>query len=121
MPLFDRFFLDKRKDADLRSVVDNLNHMLNSRKTFGTYLRDYGIGDFNEYKARQKIIDTVIAEIKESIRRYEPRVVLDSIREVESDSPFKIRLEMRCVVHTADRPIYILIDSVNNKVSLEDL
>ncbi|GIW70581.1 MAG: hypothetical protein KatS3mg102_0123 [Planctomycetota bacterium] len=119
MALFDRFYLRPRKDAELRAVIDHLNHMLNTKKTFGAWLQDYGIGDFNEWKSRRKIVDTIMAEIAHNIRRYEPRVDIEEIKEVETDNPFRIRLEVRCRFLAAEKPVYIVIDSLANKVFLE--
>lgn len=119
MGLLDHFYTGKRKRPHIQSIVDNLNHMLNTRKGFGSWLTDYGIGDYNAFKARKKSMETLIEEIKESIRKYEPRVQVDDIKEVESSNAFRVRLEVHCTFLDYEKPVYILIDSVYNRVTVE--
>jgi predicted component of type VI protein secretion system len=116
-----RKFSKKKRDAgDLVAIIDNLNHVLNTRKSFGSWLKPFGIGDWNEYKSRGKIVDTIIEEIKENIRLYEPRVVLEDIAEVPSDSAFRMRFQVKCIINDGEKPIYIVLDSLYNRVYVED-
>lgn len=119
MPLIERFQRRRSDDSRIQSIIDNLNNMLNTKKEFGSWLRDYGIGDFNAYKSHEKVVETIIAEIRQSIRRYEPRVQVELIREIEADSPFRLRLEVKCAFLEFEKPVYIVIDSIYNKVYVE--
>lgn len=121
--MLQRFRTSQRKDdglAKFAPIIDNLNHILNTKKGFGSYLADFGIGDYNAYRSRDKIIETIIAEIKENIAKHEPRVRLEEIKEVESDTAFRIRFEMRCVFLDSAKPIYVVIDSLYNRVTIEE-
>ncbi len=117
--LLAKFYRDKNKPSELRSVIDNLNYMLNTKKGFGFWREGYGIGDYNEYRARNKIVQTLIAEIKENIGTFEPRVRLDDIKEVPSDSPFRLRFQMRGTFLDDDRPVYIVVDALRSLVTIE--
>jgi type VI secretion system protein len=117
--LLAKFYRDRKKFSELTSVISNLNYMLNTKKGFGFWREGYGVGDYNEYKARNKIVQTLIAEIKENIETYEPRVRLDDIQEVPSDSPFRLRFQMRGTFLDDDRPVFIVVDALRNLVTIE--
>ena len=116
-----KFYTSKKKDrGEIHAIVANLNYILNTRKYFGSFLRTMGIGDYNVYRSRAMIVETIIDEIKENIALFETRVKLEDISEVESDSPFRLRFQVRCVFVEGSRPIYIVVDSRANRVTVED-
>jgi type VI secretion system lysozyme-like protein len=116
-----KFLRRKTSQSALHDIVDNLNNVLNTRKGFGSFVKNFGIGDWNAYKSRGKIVETIMAEIKENIANYEPRVRLDHIEEVAADSPFRLRFQVKCVYgEDAERPIYIVLDSLYNRVFVEE-
>jgi predicted component of type VI protein secretion system len=117
--LVEHFYQRKRPDAKVQGIVEHLNHMLNTRKGFGSWLKDYGIGDYTVHKARNKALEKLIEEIQETVRIYDPRVSIDSIEEVESGSSFRVKLEVRCSFLEFEKPVSIVIDSLQNKVSVE--
>lgn len=117
--LLQKFY--KRKQTDeLHAIIANLNRVLNTKKGFGSYVKEFGVGDWNAWKARKAIIETLMDEIKENIKLFEPRVQLDEIEEVKADTPFRIRFQVKCVFLTNTRPVYIILDSLENKVFVED-
>jgi type VI secretion system protein len=107
------------RTGTIEAVVENLNNILNTKKGYGSFVREMGIGDWNEYRSRDKIIGTIIEEIKENVRLFEPRVSLNEIEEVDSGSPFRIRFEVQCVFNEGARPIFIVLDSQQDRVSVE--
>ena len=116
----EKFYRKKSTDTSVSSVIKNLNHLLNTRKGFGSFLRRLGIGDWNMYRARNKIIETILEEIKENIQLYEPRVRVMDIKEVESDVSFRLRFELKCEILSKDKPIYVIFDSVLNDIAIEE-
>ena len=110
----------RREDAELYAVIENLNHILNTFKGFGSFVKELGIGDYNVYKSKKKIIETIIAEIKQNVALYEPRVRLEQIEQVDSDSPFRLRFQVKCVFNEGARPIYIVLDSFQKRVFVEE-
>ncbi|MFC1706084.1 GPW/gp25 family protein [Planctomycetota bacterium] len=120
MGLMERFYIRKRANADLQGIIDNLNVMLNTKKTFGAWVKEYGIGDFNAYRARHKIVETIIEEIKENVQLFESRVIIHDIHEVDANNPFRVRLEVKCAFLRHDKPLYIIVDSLTDQVFLDD-
>lgn len=119
--MFLRKFQRRQTDEGLlQAILDNLNNVLNTKKGFGSFVKELGIGDWNEYKSRDKIVETIIEEIKENVRRFEPRVILTEIEEVESGSPSRVRFEVKCKFAEGSKPIYIILNSSENRISVED-
>ena len=106
-------------DHDLQAIVDNLNRVLNTKKGFGYWLEGFGIGDYNIYRGRAQIVKTLVAEIKENIERFEPRVRIDSVEEVEAESPFRLKFQVSGIFVGRDRPFFIVVDSIRQDVSIE--
>ena len=117
--LLGKFQRDRKKTTELNSVIANLNFVLNTKKGFGFWREGYGIGDYNEYRARAKIVKTLLDEIRENIALYEPRVRLDDIAEVPSDSPFRLRFQMKGTFLNDARPVYIVVDALRSVVTIE--
>jgi predicted component of type VI protein secretion system len=118
--LLEKFLRRQKPSTEVEKVIRNLNHVLNTKKSFGSYVRELGIGDYNEYKARHKIIETIIEEIKDNVRLFEPRVRLEKIDEVKAESPFRVRFQVQCVLGSGTRPISIILDSQEDRVRVED-
>ena len=72
-----------------------------------------------KHKAREKALETLIAEIEDTVRIHEPRVSIDEIKEVASGNAFRVKLEVRCSFLDLEKPVHIIIDSIYNKVSVE--
>ncbi len=117
--LLAKFQRDRKKTSEINSVIANLNYVLNTKKGFGFWREGYGIGDYNEYKARNKIVKTLIEEIRENIAIYEPRVRLDDISEVASDSPFRLRFQMKGTFLDDSRPVFLIVDALRSVVTIE--
>ena len=111
--------LYRRKENVVQEIVTNLSNVLNTKKGFGSFVKEMGIGDYNAYRSRDRIVETIIQEIKENIELYEPRVRLLDIKEVQIDTSFRIRFELSCVIVNHSQPLYLIFDSLPNSVSIE--
>jgi predicted component of type VI protein secretion system len=113
-------FQMRKPDFDIAlEIVNNLRNILNTKKGYGSFLENFGIGDYNLYRAREIIIQNIIKEIKENITLYEPRVKVVEIQEVASDLAFRIRFELKCIIEKTSNPIYIIFHSALNDVAVE--
>lgn len=117
--IMDRFRRRSGRVEDVQDIVENLNRVLNTKKGFGYWLPDFGIGDYNVYRGREHIVRTLVAEIRTNVERYEPRVRIDVVEEVESTSPFRIKFQVSGVFVGRDRPFFIVVDSIRHDVRVE--
>ena len=117
--LLDRFRRSRDQGDEVRSIVDNLNRILNSKKGFGYWLDGFGIGDYNEHRGRTAIVQTLVEEIKENIERFEPRVRLNEVTEVDASSPFRLKFQVSGAFVGNEKPFYIVVDSIRHEVTVE--
>jgi len=59
----------------IRSVIDNLNRLFNSRQGTIAHLPDYGLPNLSEiYRDAPETIEVFRAAIRETVEKYEPRM-----------------------------------------------
>ncbi len=124
MALFNKFMNNKASNSsvndNIRDIVDNMNNILNTRKGYGSYLKDYGIRDLNEFNSRDGMIEIIIKEVIRCIEFYEPRIkIVRVIKETETDM-FKLSFKMECVVRDSEKTLNMVFDTVFNSIVVED-
>ncbi len=124
MALFDKFNYNKGAggQADsIRDIVENMNNILNTKKNYGSYLKDYGIRDLNEFNDRDGMIEIIMNEVVRCIEHYEPRVeIVNVIKEEETDM-FKLSFKMECVIKESKKTLNMVFDTVFNNIIVEDI
>ena len=98
MPLFQKFEqLGTGAQTGVEAVLENLEHVLNTKRGWGSPLPDFGIRSLTEYVSREHLSRAVIEEIKHCIEVYEPRLKLEEITVEEGErSPFRLSFSLRC-------------------------
>jgi len=123
MAFFTKFLPDshtKPTELYLKSIVENLNNILNTKRDYGSFLQNFGIRDLNEYSSREDISLAVIEEVKENIKLYEPRVKLVNITMEQNSDPFVISFRVDCVVRNLSQTIQLVFDTFFNKFHVKD-
>jgi len=98
---FSKFMRDDERLArrtSLHAIVENLNNILNTKRDYGSPLRELGIRPLTEYISREDIAIAVMKEVRENIERYEPRIRLDTIALEKTDNPFVLSFKVKCTV-----------------------
>lgn len=106
------------ENSELNSILSNLKNILNTRKGYGSILRDFGIRDMNEYISRDHIALVVIEEVKANIKKYEPRVELVSMTRVDDKNPLRLSFQIECRLQDTRQSLRMVLDTVNSAVSL---
>ena len=101
-------------DQDLQSIIENLNNVLNTKKGYGSFLKNYGIRDMNEYSSRDHLSVAIMDEVTYNIEQYEPRLQLVSIAIEDNDDPFQIAFKIECRVRDTAQYLFMEFDSVYN-------
>jgi type VI secretion system lysozyme-like protein len=123
MALFKKFDHQKKGapiDPLLRSIVQNLNHLLNTKKYFGYFDARFGIRDLSEYTSREAITQAVVAEVKENIELYEPRVILQGIDILDDPNPFCLSFSIECRILERAQSLHLVFDSFFSKFQVDD-
>lgn len=95
---------------ELRDIVANLNNVLNSKRGFSFFVRDFGISDFNHLNSREDIISAVMVEVKVCIEQFEPRVKNLSIVKIQDDDVFRLSFRIDCTLRDSARSLSLFMD-----------
>lgn len=121
MALFDKFMPRRRElepSRELKDIIDNLSFVLNTRKGYGSFLKDLGIRDLNEYSSRQQIAKVIMEEVRVNIQQFEPRVRLKSIVQVEDSNPLQLSFRIECELRHNSQALHMVFDSMYSNVRL---
>jgi len=105
MALFEKFdYGRKRKylsNLPLENIIENINNILNTQKSYGSFLNDFGVLDFRDYQICDEFITRLINEIKNNIETFEPRMKINEITVEKVNKPGQIFL--RVVSHVGEQ------------------
>ncbi len=113
MALLDKFRTNTNSDSrsDIESILDNLSEVLNTRRGYGSFLKDFGILDLSDQASREQIALAVVKEVQRCIEAYEPRVVVHEFKEVPQLHPTRIAFSLVCSIADQDRPLNMVFDT----------
>ena len=121
MPLFSKFSSASRRaglNPYLASIVENLNNVLNTKRDYGSPLRDFGVRDLSEHRTRDDIALAVMQEVRECIERYEPRVLLEKIVLDNDNNPMRLSFTIQCSVRQDEKTLRMVFDTVFGSVAV---
>lgn len=95
-------------------IVQNLNHILNTKQEYGGILKEFGIRDLNEFNSKEGIIRVVMEEVLRNIELYEPRLEVLEIESVKNDSLFQLSFRLKCMVRDEKKSLDMVFDSIMN-------
>ena len=119
MGLFRRI-ANNQLEGKHSDIIDNINNILNSKRDFSSYLKDFGINDFSHYTCRNDIINAVMKEVEESILHHEPRIKVITMEQIAESEPFRMSFRMECEVHNSKHSLKMVFDSLWNNFSISD-
>ncbi len=122
MPLFNKFTkkIDNKEGDEIRSIIENLNNMLNTKKGFGFFLKGFGIDDMNQYTSKSHIGTALMEEIRYNIEHFEPRLKVNNIQVEDDDKPFSISFKIECTIKQTSKALHMEFDSIYNGFTLKD-
>ena len=104
----------KAEDHEIKSIIDNLNNMLNTTRGYGFFLQNFGISDYKYLSTREDIAKAIICEITENIELFEPRVVLNKVVDIKDDKLFRLSFRIDFMVRNKPHSFKLFLDPVNN-------
>ena len=100
----------KTEDNQIGSIIDNLNHVLNTSRGYGYFLDDFGLSDYKYLGTREDIERAIIAEVSENIQRFEPRVILKRIESIQDGKLFRLAFRIDCMLLNSPRALTLFLD-----------
>ncbi len=117
MAFLNRFLggtVGEKDEQALQNIIDNLNHLLNTKKGFGCFVEEFGIRDMNEYSSREHLAAAIMEEVRSNIENFEPRLEFGSISLEESQDNFRISFRIECRLRESKKALLMEFNPVYN-------
>jgi type VI secretion system protein len=118
----DKFCATRRagasRDELVERVIENLHHVLGTRRGYGWFRQDFGMSDPDARASRARIAEAVMRDVRENIERHEPRVRIRDIATAPADNPLRLAFTVHCTVLDDARTLRLEFDAVLNRFSL---
>lgn len=121
MALFRKFLIRDDGDRDnIRDIVENLNHILNTKRGYGSVLEDYGIRDLNEFSDKNGMAKIIVDEVIRCITQYEPRVEVIQVDKQAGGGLFQLSFTIQCVIQETRQTMNMVFDTVGSQFMVEN-
>ena len=106
-------------DYDIKSIVTNLNNILNCTRDYGSFLDNFGVSDYRYLSTREDIAKAIIEEVDQNITLYEPRVVVNEIILVEEDKDLRLSFIIDAVLRNNGKPLKLFLAPVADRLQVK--
>jgi predicted component of type VI protein secretion system len=104
-----RHFGDGAPGSELDDVARNLAHLLGTRRGAGYFLKNFGLSDAG-FRTPEESVTALTAELRETIRLYEPRVELVDVDEDYDDEGDRARLVVALRLRSHGERLRLVVD-----------
>ncbi|WP_437594393.1 GPW/gp25 family protein [Sorangium sp. So ce1000] len=104
-----KHFVSGQGTSEGEDVVRNLRFVLGTKRGAGYFLPSFGLTDVG-YRTHEEMVVTLMAEIEENIRLFEPRVEVLGIDEVYDDDGGRARLEVNLRLRGTEERLELVVD-----------
>ena len=119
-------FLDKfsaertsRERHGPESVMRSVQTMLSTKRDYGYFLRDFGLGAYAEKTSKAGLAEEMAKEIEAEIRRHEPRLQDIKVKLLGRDNALWLHFELSARLHGEAYRMRILFDTTTGQVRVE--
>ena len=100
--------------SEIKSIIENLNNILNSTRDYGFFLHNFGISDYRYLSTREDIAKAIIAEVSENIALFEPRLCVNEIIYDNDDKILRLSFIIDAVLSKNGQPLKLFLDPVDD-------
>ena len=123
MSFLRRFALTPNKstglEAEIESVLWNLNHVLNTKRYYGSMVAEYGIDDLSHCTSRDALTKALIERISACIELYEPRIELLEITPQPATASNRVALTLDCTLEGKSQAFDICFETSMSRINVE--
>ncbi|VVS95579.1 GPW/gp25 family protein [Desulfoluna spongiiphila] len=106
MSLFSKFAIDPIPVVSFRQrFAESLCRLLNTRRTYGDFLPDFGVADLSDIPDGQALRACLAREISEVLTHYEHRFTPLAVEAEQAPSGFRFRVDGRFLSHSPREPV----------------
>jgi len=107
-------------DGEIKSIIANLNNVLNTTRDYGYFVHNFGLSDYNYLCTREDVEKAVIGEVAETIANFEPRIRVSAITVMENDRLFRLSFRIDCVLKDQPHSLKLFLDPVDKRYRIGD-
>jgi type VI secretion system protein len=121
LSFLDKFFTGRPPDErhGLTSVMRNVQAMLATKKDYGYFLRDFGLGGYAEKSSKAGLALELAKEMKAEIRQHEPRLQDVEVKLRGRDNALWLHFELSGRLSGDPCGMRILFDTTTGQVRVE--
>lgn len=86
----------KKKGIDL--VIDHINDLFSTKKTFGTWDNEFGLDNYCYPGSREEIGEKIIQDIQNNLERFEKRIQVVEIKPITNENPLCYTFQIKCII-----------------------
>lgn len=105
--------------GSIEDIVDNLNHILNTKKDYGAPLGNLGMNDLSAYTSKEDVAIRIIEDIRTNVAEFEPRLEVVAIEQVNNDNPLYLSFRLHCRLRNRKEEMEVVFDSRNKWFTLD--
>lgn len=111
MSFLNKFRANDTKKKGIDLVIDHINDLFSTKKTFGTWDNDFGLDNYSYPGSREEIGERIIKDIQNNLERFEKRVQVVEIIPITSENPLSYSFQIKCVI---EEIVHFLVLSFNH-------
>lgn len=119
MSLLSKFRKEKGKTNDREEIVEHLCDLLNTKRGYGSYPHDLGLGSYIYLGSDRKIILQIKKDIEACFEKYEKRVRQVEVVHVPTESHFYLSFVIKCKIENKAFSFRLSFHQQNKSYSLE--
>ena len=101
---------------NIQDIVENLRSVLTTKRGCGHFLPEFGLTETG-YRTGEEMVVTLSQELRENIKKYEPRVRITEIED-DYDENGKVRLVVHCELIENGRRVAMALDPFNRSFEI---
>ncbi len=105
-------------EYDIKSIVANINNILNCTRDYGSFLDNFGVSDYRYMSTQEDIAKAIIEEVDQNIALFEPRVVVNEITFVEEDKDLRLSFIINAVLRNNGQPLKLFLSPVADRLQV---
>ncbi|MCY1041627.1 GPW/gp25 family protein [Corallococcus sp. bb12-1] len=118
-PFLDKFASRSQKPKvrdSLEHVMRNIEAVLNTKKGYGFFMHDFGLGGYTEKLGTRELVEALTAEIQQEITQHEPRLSGPEVKLRGRDSGLWLHFDCKGTFDDVPCHLRLVFHSVTGQV-----
>ncbi|MBN8468138.1 type VI secretion system baseplate subunit TssE [Corallococcus sp. AB004] len=121
-PFLDKFATRRERTNSrdsLEHVMRNIEAVLNTKKGYGFFMHDFGLGGYTEKLGTRELVEALTAEIQQEVTQHEPRLVEPEVKLRGRDSSLWLYFDCKGTFNGQPCHLSLLFHSTTGRVRVQ--